>query len=112
MFLHLKRYYIGHNADNRRFYASSFESKVPRFGNAGPVLESTDVIYDTDKTKTSGPSTVQASVEVTPIRYAIHRSKFKRFTNTQLSEGPDVVYGTLYRKLCVGISRSCCLAPK
>lgn len=80
-----------HCRDNRRFYASSFQSTVPRFGRpwSQPV---TDHIYDVQTTSNAHPSTLSRSVEVTPLHYAIHHSKQKRFSDKSLSEAPDVVY--------------------
>lgn len=81
------------STDNRRFYASSFESVVPRFNRpwSTPAL---DAFYDPARTKDSKPSNMSKSVDSTTIKYAIHRSKYKRFQDKIKGEGPDVVYDT------------------
>eukprot|EP00798_Chlamydomonas_sp_ICE-L_P023662 gene23662-9193_t len=107
--------------DNRVFYASSFQSTVPRFGRSWsqPVQ---DVIYDVTTLSNSKPSTLSKAVETAPIRYSIHRSKQKRFSDKNTSEAPDIVYNLdcgnketlyttmkkspiIYRNLALGTSR-------
>lgn len=83
-----------HSRDNRRFYSSSFDSAVPRFRRpwTSPV---TDVFYDPDRLKDHQPSSVAKALQTTPIQYAIHRSRYKRFPDRPiLSEAPDVTYDT------------------
>eukprot|EP00195_Chlamydomonas_chlamydogama_P012182 CAMPEP_0202900848 /NCGR_PEP_ID=MMETSP1392-20130828/12072_1 /ASSEMBLY_ACC=CAM_ASM_000868 /TAXON_ID=225041 /ORGANISM="Chlamydomonas chlamydogama, Strain SAG 11-48b" /LENGTH=268 /DNA_ID=CAMNT_0049587301 /DNA_START=217 /DNA_END=1023 /DNA_ORIENTATION=- len=82
-----------HARDNRRFYASSFQSTVPRFTRpwSSPT---TDAFYDVNTTKNARAATVSKSVEDSSIKYAIHRSKYKRFSDKPLNDGPDVIYET------------------
>ena len=47
------------------------------------------------RTNSCAPNSVHASVEVTPIKYALHRSKLKRFKNAgSLTAAPDIIYDT------------------
>ncbi|GFR43599.1 hypothetical protein Agub_g4696 [Astrephomene gubernaculifera] len=81
-----------HCRDSRRFYASVFDSQVPRFTRpwSSPV---TDVFYDPERLKDHAPVTLAKSLETTAINYSIHRSRYKRFPDRPLmTESPDVVY--------------------
>ncbi|GAX73879.1 hypothetical protein CEUSTIGMA_g1329.t1 [Chlamydomonas eustigma] len=80
--------------DTRRFYSSCFDSTVPRFNGGWATAPSVDVMYDPTRTKNSAPFSLETSVEESPIKYAIHRSRYKRFNDKRLTEGPDVVYDT------------------
>ncbi|PNW75109.1 hypothetical protein CHLRE_12g496100v5 [Chlamydomonas reinhardtii] len=78
--------------DTRRFYSSVFDSQVSRFQRpwSSPV---TDAFYDPERLKDHAPVDIAKALQTTPINYAIHRSRYKRFPDKPLmNDGPDVVY--------------------
>uniref|UniRef100_A0A7S0YTA4 Flagellar associated protein n=1 Tax=Polytomella parva TaxID=51329 RepID=A0A7S0YTA4_9CHLO len=78
--------------DSRRFYASSFQSNVPRFPPP-PVRNSADKVYDCSRTKNFQPDSLARDVEETSIKYSIHRSKYLRFPDKAImSDTPNVIY--------------------
>ncbi|KAG1670762.1 hypothetical protein FOA52_013989 [Chlamydomonas sp. UWO 241] len=78
--------------DNRRFYASAFESKTPRLGRH--TSAPTDAMYDPQCTMNSKPNCIVKDIQDTGIKYAIHRSKYKRFNERVGTEAADVSYNT------------------
>lgn len=79
--------------DNTRFHSSVFQSKGPRFRRPW-TSPSTDAIYDVERLKDSQPATLERSLEWTPQKYAILRSRYKRFNDKPLGQGPDAMYDT------------------
>lgn len=87
-----KKSTVSNVRDNRRFYASSFESKAPRLSKV--ALNRNDLTYDPERLNDCKPNSIAAMLETTPIDYSIHRSKYNRFPPKKTSEAPDVVYDT------------------
>ncbi|KAG2493442.1 hypothetical protein HYH03_008260 [Edaphochlamys debaryana] len=78
--------------DTRRFYSGVFDSTVPRFTRPW-TSPTTDAFYDPERLKDHAPVSISKGLEVTPINYAIHRSRYKRFPDRPLmTAAPDVVY--------------------
>lgn len=77
--------------DSRQFYSASFESRAKRFIRpwTSPV---TDAFYDPLRTKNYEHATVGLSMENSPIKYSILKSRYKRFPDYNRTEAPDVEY--------------------
>jgi hypothetical protein len=79
-------WYCALAADNRRFYASVFQSNSPRFPKPSAGQGATDAIYDPVLTKSAGPATTEKSLQSSPNSYAILRSRYKRFNDKSAGE--------------------------